>query len=90
MMMIDVDGRRRKGRPKRRWMDSVKVDLREKGLSGKETQYRAVRRQLVRYFNPHIQVGNDAIEAGEEDCIIHQPYMIARTLQVIYCNKNNE
>ena len=39
---------------------------------------------------PYIQVGNDAIEAGEEDCIIHRPYMIARTFQVIYCNKNNE
>ena len=33
--------RRRKGRPKRRWMDSVNVDLREKGLlGGGETQNR--------------------------------------------------
>ena len=35
-MSIDVE-RRRKLRPKRRWMDSVNVDLREKGLSEEET-----------------------------------------------------
>ena len=38
---------RRKGRPKRRWMDSGNVDLREKGLSGEETQNRAMWVQLV-------------------------------------------
>ena len=46
----DVDGRRRKGRQKRRWMDSVNVDLRGKGLSGEETHNRAVWRQLVIYM----------------------------------------
>ena len=43
-----MEGRRRKGRPKRRWMDRVNVDLRENGLSGEETHNRAVWRQLVR------------------------------------------
>ena len=38
-----------KGRPKRRWVDSLNVDLREKGLSGEETQNLVVRRQQVRY-----------------------------------------
>ena len=33
VMRTDVEGRRRKGIPRRRWMDSVNVDLREKGLS---------------------------------------------------------
>ena len=28
VMRMDVEGRRRNGRPKRRWMDSVHVDLR--------------------------------------------------------------
>ena len=37
-MRMYVDGRRRKGRLKRRWTDSVNVNLREKGLSGEETQ----------------------------------------------------
>ena len=48
VMRIDVEGRRRKGRPKRKWVDSVNVDLREKGLSGEQTQNRTVWRQLVR------------------------------------------
>ena len=30
------EGRGRRRRPKRRWMDSVNVDLREMGLSGEE------------------------------------------------------
>ena len=34
VMRMDVEGRRRKGRPKRRWMNSVNVDLSKKGLSG--------------------------------------------------------
>ena len=33
-------GRRRKGRQKRRWMDSVDVDLREKGVSGEKAKNR--------------------------------------------------
>ena len=35
MIGIDVEGRRRKGRPKRRWMDRVNVDLRGKGTVGR-------------------------------------------------------
>ena len=45
---VDVGGKRRQGKPKQRCMDSVNVDLREKGLSGEETQNWAVWRQLVR------------------------------------------
>ena len=44
-------GRRRKGRPKRVWMDSVNVDLREKWLSGEHTHNRGVR------IDPHVEVG---------------------------------
>ena len=51
VVRTDVEGRRRKGRPKRRWMDSVNVDLREKELSG-ETQNTAAWRQLVRNVDP--------------------------------------
>ena len=51
VMRIDVEERRRKGRPKRRWMDSVNVVLREKGLSGEETQNWAVCRQIFGYID---------------------------------------
>ena len=59
-----MEGRRRKGRLKRRWMDSVNVDLRVKGMSGEETQNRAVWRQLVRNIDPHIEVGKDVVNEG--------------------------
>ena len=65
LMKADVDGRRKEDRSKRRWMDSVNVDLREKGLSGEETQNRAVWRELFRNIDPHIEVGEDLVE--EED-----------------------
>ena len=50
VMRMDVEARR-KGKPKRRWMDSVNVDFREKGLSREETHNRDVWRQLVRYID---------------------------------------
>ena len=43
---------KRKTEFKRRWMDSVNVDLREKGLSREEKQSRAVWRPLVRNIKP--------------------------------------
>ena len=51
VMMMDVEGRR-KGRPKRRWMDRVNVNLREKGLPSEETQNQQVWGQLVRNIEP--------------------------------------
>ena len=39
--LIDVLGKRKKGRPQRMWMDSIKHDLTEKGLSDEEAQDRA-------------------------------------------------
>ena len=48
---------------KRRWMDSVDVDLSEKGLSREETHNRAVWKRRVRYVHrPHVEVGKDAVE----------------------------
>ena len=38
MTVMDVPGRRMKGRQKRMWMYSIKYDLTEKGLSGEEAQ----------------------------------------------------
>ena len=51
-MRMGVEGRRRKGRQKRRWMDSVNMDLREEGLLGEDTHNRAVWRQLVGNIDP--------------------------------------
>ena len=58
--MVDMERRRWKGRPKRRWMDSENVELREKGPSGEEMQDRKHR--------PHMsEVGKYAVEEEEEE-----------------------
>ena len=36
VMGMEVPGKRRRGRPKRRWLDSIKNDLSERELSGEE------------------------------------------------------
>ena len=43
---MDVQGRRKRGRPKRRWLDKVRDDIKEKGLSGKEVYDRATWKRL--------------------------------------------
>ena len=48
---MEVQGTRNRGKPKRRFMDSVKEDLKEKGLTG-EAQDRREWRRLVRNADP--------------------------------------
>ena len=52
VMGIEVQGSRRRGRPKNRRADCVKDDLREKGLSGEEVYDRAARRRLSSHIDP--------------------------------------
>ena len=49
---MEVPGKRRRGRPKRRWLDNIKNDLSERELSGEDTQDRVQRRRLVRNIDP--------------------------------------
>ena len=59
---MEGPGKRRRGRPKRRWLDSTRNDLSERELSGEEAQDRVKWRRLVRHIDPHIKVGKDAEE----------------------------
>ena len=52
VMELEPEGRRGRGRPKRRWMDSVRADLAEKGLEGDEYGDRKEWRRLVRNADP--------------------------------------
>ena len=52
VMVLEVEGTRGRVRPKRRWMDSVKEDLREKGMVGDEFEDREEWRSLVRNADP--------------------------------------
>ena len=51
-MAMDVPGKRRRGRPKRRWLDSIRNDLSERELSREDTQERAKWRRLIRHIDP--------------------------------------
>ena len=48
VMGMEVPGKKRRGRPKRRWMDTIGNDLSEKELSREDTQDRAKWRSLIK------------------------------------------
>ena len=51
-MVIKVHGRRKRGRPKRRWLDKVKDDIKEKGLSADDAYDRDTWRRMSSYIDP--------------------------------------
>ena len=51
-MEMKVQGRRKRGRPKRRWLDKVKYGSKENGLPGEEVYDRATWRRMSSYIDP--------------------------------------
>ena len=51
-MEIKVQGRRKRRRPKRRWLDRVRDDIKEKGLSADDVYDRATWRRISSYNSP--------------------------------------
>ena len=51
-MVMRVQGRRKRGRPKRRRLDKVKDDIEEKGLSADDVYDRATWRRMSSYIDP--------------------------------------
>ena len=52
VMVMEVPGKRRRRRPKRRWLDNIKKDLSERELSGEAAQDRVQWRSLIRTIDP--------------------------------------
>ena len=52
VMAMEVAGKRRRGRPKRRWLDSIRNDLSERELSREDAQDRVKWRRLIRDIDP--------------------------------------
>ena len=52
VMAMEVPGKRRRGRPRRRWLDKIKNDLPEGDLSGEEPQDQAKLKRLIRNIHP--------------------------------------
>ena len=48
-------GRRKRGRHKRRWLDKVKDDIKEKGLSDDDVYDRATRGRMSSYIDPTLK-----------------------------------
>ena len=51
-MVMEVQGRRKRGRPKKRLLDKVKDDIKEKGLSADDVYDRATWRRMLSYIDP--------------------------------------
>ena len=51
VIAMEVPGKRRRGRPKRRWLDNIN-NLSERELSGEEAKYRVQWRRLIRNIDP--------------------------------------
>ena len=49
---MKVQGRRKRGRPKRRWLDKVKDDINEKGLSADDVYDHATGGRMSAYIDP--------------------------------------
>ena len=49
---MKVQGRRNRGRPKRIWLDKVKDDIKEKGLSADDAYDHATWRRMLWYIDP--------------------------------------
>ena len=56
-IIMKVQGRRKRGRSKRRWLDKMKDDIKEKGLSADDVYDRATWMRMSSYLDPHIKVG---------------------------------
>ena len=52
VMAMAVPGKRMRGRPNRRWLDSIRNDLSERELSREHAQDRAKWRLFVRHIDP--------------------------------------
>ena len=52
-MVIEVPWKRRRGSPKRKWLDNIRNHLSERELSGDETQCRINWKRLIRNIDPH-------------------------------------
>ena len=50
-MEMKVQGRRTRGRPNRRWLDRVRDDIEEKGLSADEVYDRATWKRMSSYID---------------------------------------
>ena len=67
LMVMEVPGKRRRGRPKRMWLDNIKNDLSERIVRGGS----AIPSSLEAFHKkhqPHVKVGKDAKIGPDKTC----------------------
>ena len=70
VMAMEVPGKRRRGRPKRRWLDSIGNDWSERELSREDAQDRARYVEAShKTHRPHMTVGQDE-EKNNNNCLV--------------------
>ena len=52
MKVARLQGSRKRGRPRKRWFEKVKDDIKEKGLSADDVYDRATWRRMSSYIDP--------------------------------------
>ena len=67
---MEVPGKRRRGRPKRRWLDSIRNDLSERELSGEEVQDRVKWRRLIRNIKPEEEIIYSNQLLYQDNCVM--------------------
>ena len=82
---MEVPGERRRGRPKRRWLDNIKNDLSERELSGEEAQGRIKMEASYNKHRPHVKGGKDA---EEDSCTVMQVKAINQTVSLTQSNSS--
>ena len=66
VVAMEVSEKRRRGRPKRRWLDNIRNHLSERELPGGSARRISMEASHKKH-RPHIHVGKDA-EGEEEEC----------------------
>ena len=70
---MEVPGKIKRGRQKRRWLGNIRNDLSERELSGEEAHQW---KRLIRNIDPHNNVGKDA----EEELLSLESFVIGLPL----------
>ena len=52
VMRMEVEGRRKRGRPKRRWMDCVSDDMKKRCITETDAHNRTVWKRMVANIDP--------------------------------------
>ena len=75
LIVMGVPGKRRRRRPKLRWLENIRNDLSDRKLSWEEAPCRVKWRRLIINIDLHINMGKDTEEENNMYMAEHVPSM---------------